>query len=80
MAFTHNIGPNIVQARGAVWPLEVKAGVNPKSQSLLSYDRQFHPPHLVRATLLNLKKEDRILNLPLYLINTLPRFLDGRPF
>ncbi len=36
-------------------PLEVKAGVNPRSKSLKSYDNQFAPPCLARTTLLNLK-------------------------
>jgi len=41
---------------GRIYPLEVKAGINPRSKSLRSYDRQFSPSALPRATLLNLKK------------------------
>ncbi|MBI4676050.1 MAG: ATP-binding protein [Elusimicrobia bacterium] len=68
----------LIERGGAVWPLEVKAGINPKSQSLSSYGRQFHPSLLLRSTLLNLKQDGNILNTPLYAINALPRFLSPR--
>ncbi|MDD5657160.1 MAG: AAA family ATPase [Elusimicrobia bacterium] len=65
----------LVERSGTVWPVEVKAGINPKSQSLLSYDRQFRPERLVRSNLLNLRQDGKILNIPLYAINALPRLL-----
>ncbi len=64
---------------GTILPLEVKAGVNPKSKSLLSYDSQFHPPLLCRSTLLNLKFDGKILNIPLYAINNLKQLLPKYP-
>jgi predicted AAA+ superfamily ATPase len=57
---------------GRIYPLEVKAGINPRSKSLRSYDMQFSPPVLARATLLNFKKDGKILNLPLYALSRLP--------
>jgi hypothetical protein len=51
--------------------LEVKAGINPKSKSLKSYDWQFNPTSLARANLLNLKKDGKIFNLPLYAVSLL---------
>jgi len=54
-----------------IYPLEVKAGINPRSKSLRSYDIQFSPPVLARSTLLNFKKDGKILNLPLYAISQL---------
>ena len=56
----------LLERGGEVLPLEVKAGVNPRSKSLRSFDAQFAPPLLVRSTLLNLKRDARVLNLPLY--------------
>ena len=53
---------------GKTYLLEVKAGVNPKSKSLRSFDARFSPPLLVRSTLLNLKRDDRVLNVPLYAV------------
>jgi hypothetical protein len=54
-----------------ICPLEVKTGINPKSKSLKSYDRQFNPASLARANLLNLKKDGKIFNLPLYAVSLL---------
>ncbi len=60
---------------GRIFPIEVKAGINPRSKSLRSYDFQFSPDMLVRTTLLNFKKDGKILNLPLYAFSTLPKFI-----
>ncbi|MBW2169167.1 MAG: ATP-binding protein, partial [Deltaproteobacteria bacterium] len=57
---------------GKICPLEVKAGINPKSKSLKSYDLQFQPALLARTNLLNFKKDGKICNLPLYAISQLP--------
>lgn len=56
-------------------PLEVKAGMNPKSKSLRSYDQQFSPRLLARANLLNLKHDGKILNIPLYALPVIREFL-----
>jgi hypothetical protein len=58
-----------------VLPLEVKSGVNPRSKSLRSFDSQFAPPLLVRSTLLNLKRDARVLNIPLYALPDALRFI-----
>jgi uncharacterized protein len=57
---------------GKTYPLEVKAGINPKSKSLRSYDVQFRPDRLIRTNLLNLRRDGNLLNLPLYAISILP--------
>jgi predicted AAA+ superfamily ATPase len=53
-------------------PLEAKAGVNPKSKSLQSFDNQFNPSVLFRTTLLNLRKDGKICNIPLYALSIFP--------
>jgi predicted AAA+ superfamily ATPase len=63
----------LLELDGSVVPLEVKAGVNPKSRSLRSYDQQFHPPFVLRTTLLNLRKQERICNIPLYALPNISR-------
>jgi hypothetical protein len=55
-----------------IYPLEAKSGINPKSKSLKSYDNQFNPKFLSRATLLNLKQDGKIVNYPLYAIHLFP--------
>lgn len=56
-------------------PLETKAGVNPKSKSLKMYQQKYAPEISLRFTLLNLKKDDSIINIPLYAISQLPHFI-----
>ena len=65
----------LVEMGDAVYPLEVKAGINPRSKSLKSYDLQFAPRRLARANLLNLKEDGKTCNVPLYAISLLPRLL-----
>ena len=38
-------------------------------KSLRSFDEQFAPPLLLRTTLLNLKRDHRTCNIPLYAMN-----------
>ncbi len=58
-----------------VAPLEVKAGRSRRSRSLRSFDDQFSPRTLFRTNLLNLKRDGKICNLPLYAVSQLSRFL-----
>lgn len=56
-----------------VFPLEAKAGINPRSKSLGFYAEKYNPQILSRATLLNLKHDGNIINYPLYAISLFPR-------
>jgi predicted AAA+ superfamily ATPase len=58
-----------------ICPLEVKAGINPKSKNLKSYELQFKPSRLMRTNLLNFKKDRKIGNLPLYAVSQLARVM-----
>ena len=49
---------------GHILPLEAKARINPRSKSLKSFDQKFNPPVLFRTNLLNLKKDDKFVNIP----------------
>ena len=60
-----------------IYPLEAKAGINPKSKSLNSFDRQFNPVVLSRTTLLNMRRDGKICNYPLYAINLFPELYVG---
>jgi len=55
-----------------VIPLEVKAGINPKSKSLKFFTTKYDSNIAVRATLLNFKQESRLVNIPLYAISLFP--------
>ncbi len=60
---------------GMVLPLEVKAGINTKSKSLQSYRAQFSPSFLFRSTLLNLRMDGGIVNVPLYAVGEVERLV-----
>lgn len=56
-----------------IFPLEAKAGINPRSKSLSFYDKKYNPNILSRTTLLNLKHDGKICNYPLYAISLFPK-------
>jgi predicted AAA+ superfamily ATPase len=62
----------LVENEGRVFPLEVKAGINPKSKSLRTYGDRFPRSILSRTTLLNLRCDGIIYNYPLYAICRFP--------
>ncbi len=62
----------LCEIKNQIYPLEVKSGINPRSKSLSSYDNLFNPPRLLRSTLLNLKQDGKILNIPLYAVFVAP--------
>jgi predicted AAA+ superfamily ATPase len=57
---------------GHIIPLEAKAGINPKSKSLNIFNKKYKPKISARTTLLNLKREAHIVNIPLYAISLFP--------
>jgi uncharacterized protein len=66
----------LCELRESVFPLEIKAGLNTKSKSLRVYEERFNPAVLLRGNLLNLKKDGKILNVPLYMLSQIPRLLN----
>jgi hypothetical protein len=62
----------VCEESGSIYPLEAKAGINVRSKSLQSFDQKYSPPYLGRTSLLNMKKELRILNFPLYAVSLFP--------
>ncbi|MFM7034303.1 MAG: DUF4143 domain-containing protein, partial [Planctomycetia bacterium] len=60
---------------GGVHPVEVKAGVNARSKSLASFRQQFRPSAALRASVLNLKADADVINIPLYLMPALSHVL-----
>ena len=62
---------------GEVVPLEVKAGINPRSKSLRTLGARFGLGRLCRTTLCNLRRDGGVLNIPLYAASLLPQFANG---
>ncbi len=52
-------------------PIEVKAGTNLKSNSLRLFCEKNHPEKAIRTSLSKYKKEDWMINIPLYGINVI---------
>jgi hypothetical protein len=67
----------LIEFNGKIYPLEAKAGVNPKSKSLKLFGEKFHSSVLFRTTLLNLRRDGKIVNLPLYAVSRFPEIYSG---
>ncbi len=65
----------LVQTDFDVVPIEVKSGLAVKAKSLKTFREKFHPKLVIRASLQNLRLDNGLLNIPLYLLSELPRFL-----
>ncbi len=65
----------ILQYEDTIYPLEVKSGVSSKKKSLQVYIEKYHPNVAIRTSPFNLKRDDKILNCPLYMISELNRLI-----
>ena len=58
----------VVDTGEHIIPVEVKAEVNLKAKSLKTYQEKFSPAIALRTSMADYKKEDRLVNVPLYAI------------
>ena len=65
----------LIQAEDNVFPLEIKASINPKSRSMSVFRDKYKPLLTLRSSLLNLKRDNKMLNIPLYLLFHLNKFI-----
>lgn len=56
----------IIQDEGEVIPIEVKSGVNLRSKSLRLFCEKYQPERAFRTSLASYKKEEWMVNIPLY--------------
>ncbi len=61
----------VVDTGKMIIPVEVKAEVNLRAKSLKSYCEKFSPELSVRTSMADFKKDDRLIDLPLYAIDQL---------
>ena len=59
----------VVDTGELIVPVEVKAEVNLRAKSLKTYQEKFSPEVSVRTSMADFKKEDWLVNLPLYAID-----------
>ncbi len=57
----------IVQQGMEVIPIEVKSGTNVTGKSLAEYNKKYSPKLRIRYSMLNMKLDDSLLNIPLFL-------------
>lgn len=58
----------VVDTGGRVMPLDVKAETNLRAKSLKTYREKFSPELAIRTSMADYRKEDGLVNLPLYAI------------
>ena len=66
----------ILQIYNLIIPIEIKSGKNGISPSLKQYNEKYSPKLRVRLSMQNLSLDGNLLNVPLFMINDLPKFID----
>jgi len=64
----------LIEYMNQIIPLEAKAGINPRSRSKRVYIEKYSPELFFRTSLLNLKKDGQVINIPLYALSLFPEF------
>ena len=67
----------IQQSENKIYPIEVKSGENIKATSIKKYADHYpeETSTIIRLSLKNLSQDGKFLNLPLFMIDELKRFL-----
>ena len=63
--------------KNLIIPVEAKAGINVKAQSLKVYMKEYTPKLAIRYSLLNIALDNNILNIPLYAIWNTKYYLEN---
>lgn len=65
----------VIQNKNEIIPIEVKSGNITNNTSLTKYNEKYKPVKSIRFSLNNLKQDGKILNIPLYLIESINKFI-----
>jgi len=60
----------VVDTGEDIIPIEVKAEINLKAKSLRTYMEKFEPTLAVRTSMADYRKEDNLVDLPLYVVES----------
>ena len=63
----------MIEIDNNIIPIEVKSGENLQAKSLKSFIKKYNSPLNIRTSLREYKKEENIINIPLYMINNLKK-------
>lgn len=70
----------LLQYGNLICPVEVKADQNVQGRSLVQYEKLFQPACRIRYSMLNLKQDGNLLNIPLFLADKTKDLLDMQTF
>lgn len=59
----------LIQHENTIIPVEVKSDENVRSKSLAFYRKEYHPPLSIRFSLRNLKLDNGLINIPLFMVD-----------
>lgn len=65
----------LLQFDNQIYPIEVKADQNTTGKSLIQYEKRFSPQYRIRYSMLNLKQDGNLINIPLFLADKTKEFL-----
>lgn len=65
----------VIQNKNEIIPIEVKSGNITNNTSLTKYNEKYKPDKSIRFSLNNLKLDGKVLNIPLYLIESMDKFI-----
>jgi len=68
----------LLQVKNDIIPIEVKAEENVRGRSLTIYNQHYNPPVRLRYSLRNLKMDDGMLNIPLFMVDYTEKLLNLR--
>lgn len=68
----------ILQIENDIIPIEVKSNENTIGKSLAFYQKKYQPPCRIRYSLKNLKEDDGLLNIPLFMVDHTRKLLTLR--
>ena len=66
----------LIQDNDKIIPVEVKSGLSVQAKSLKFYREKYTPALSIRTSMQNLRLDNGLLNIPLYLIGEMPRLLE----
>lgn len=67
----------IIQLKNTNIPIEVKASENLQAKSLKTFIEKYHTKLNVRTSMSDYRKEDWLINIPLYLIGNIERIINN---
>ena len=66
----------LIQHQTDIIPVEVKAAQNVTGKSLHIFNEKYSPKIRIRYSFKNLKKDDNLINIPLFLADWTKKFID----